>query len=58
MKDQLETVDRLDQQIGECEQELEGLLAANAERDLLKTLPGVGKILSAVRNWFCDTFIE
>jgi transposase len=48
VKDQLETVDRLDRQIGECEQELEVLLAANAERDLLKTLPGVGKILSAV----------
>jgi transposase len=48
VKQQLQTVDHLDQQIAECEQSLEQVLEANAERDLLKTLPGVGKILSAV----------
>jgi transposase len=46
--EQMETIDHLDQQIEDCEQKLEALLAASAERDLLKTLPGVGKILSAV----------
>ena len=46
--EQLETIDHLDQQIEECEQKLEVLLAGSAERDLLKTLPGVGKILSGV----------
>ena len=46
--EQLETIDHLDQQIEDCEQKLEALLEASAERDLLKTLPGVGKILSAV----------
>jgi transposase len=48
VKEQLETVDHLNQQIEDCEQKLETLLECNAERDLLKTLPGVGKILSAV----------
>jgi transposase len=46
--EQLETIDHLDRQIEECEQKLETLLEASAERDLLKTLPGVGPILSAV----------
>jgi transposase len=46
--EQLETVDHLDRQIEDCEQKLEALLEASAERDLLKTLPGVGRILSAV----------
>jgi transposase len=46
--EQLETIDHLDQQIEDCEQKLESLLEASAERDLLKTLPGVGRILSAV----------
>ncbi len=45
---QLGMVDHLDQQIEACEQSLEIMLEPNAERDLLKTLPGVGKILSAV----------
>lgn len=48
VQEQLETIDHLDQQIQECEQKLEGLLENSAERELLKTLPGVGKILSAV----------
>jgi transposase len=48
VNEQLETVDHLNQQIADCEQKLEALLASNAERDLLKTLPGVGPILSAV----------
>jgi transposase len=46
--EQLETIDHLDQQIEDCEQKLEALLETSAERDLLKTLPGVGRILSAV----------
>jgi transposase len=46
--EQLETVDHLDRQIDDCEQKLEVLLEASAERDLLQTLPGVGRILSAV----------
>jgi transposase len=46
--EQLETIDHLDQQIEDCEQKLEVLLETSAERDLLKTLPGVGPILSAV----------
>lgn len=45
---QLETVDYLELQIQDCEQRLEALLEPNLERDLLKTLPGVGRILSAV----------
>jgi transposase len=45
---QLETVDYLELQIEACEQSLENMLAPNAERDLLRSLPGVGKILSAV----------
>lgn len=45
---QLETVDYLGMQIEACEQSLETMLAPNAERDLLRSLPGVGKILSAV----------
>ena len=48
VKEQLETIDHLGQQIEDCEQTLESLLETSAERDLLKTLPGVGKILSAV----------
>ena len=45
---QLETVDYLEMQIEACEQSLETMLAPNAERDLLRSLPGVGQILSAV----------
>lgn len=48
VEEQMETIDHLDQQIGNCEQKLEALLETSAERDLLKTLPGVGRILSAV----------
>ena len=48
VQEQLETIHHLDQQIGECEQTLESLLENSAERDLLETLPGVGKVLSAV----------
>lgn len=48
VEEQLETIDHLDRQIEECEQKLEVLPAASTERDLLKTLPGVGPILSAV----------
>jgi transposase len=47
VSEQLETIDRLDRQIEDCEQKLEALLEASAERDLLKTMPGVGPILSA-----------
>jgi transposase len=45
---QLETVDHLETQVAACEQSLETMLAPNAERDLLRSMPGVGKILSAV----------
>ena len=45
---QLEAVDFLSLQIEDCEQQLEQLLEPSAERDLLRTLPCVGKILSAV----------
>ena len=45
---ELETIDHLQEQIEACEKSLEAMLGASAERDLLKTLPGVGKILSAV----------
>jgi len=48
VKKQLETVDYLEGQIEDCEQLLETMLASSAERDLVRTLPGVGKILSAV----------
>jgi transposase len=48
VNEQLETVDHLERQIEDCEKQLEALLEANAERDLLKTMPGVGPILSAV----------
>ena len=46
--EQLHTVDNLQQQIGACEQWLETVMETSVERDLLRTLPGVGKILSAV----------
>jgi transposase len=46
--DQLGMVDKVDTEIGECEQVLEQMLYPSAERDLLDSLPGVGKILSAV----------
>ena len=45
---QLDLVDRLESQIGECEEWLERMLYPRAERDLLDTLPCVGKILAAV----------
>ena len=45
---QLDLVDRLESQIAECEQRLEQMLYPSAERDLLDTLPCVGKVLAAV----------
>jgi transposase len=41
-------LDFLQSQIEECERKWEQMLEASVERDLLDTLPGVGKILSAV----------
>jgi len=41
-------VDWLETQLGECEQKLEQMLYPNVMRDLLDTLPCVGKVLSAV----------
>jgi transposase len=46
--EQLRMVDAVESQIVDCEKQLEVILYPNAERDLLKTLPCVGKILSAV----------
>jgi transposase len=48
MLEQLTTVDALATRQTECEQMLESILVSSAERDLLRTKPGVGKILSAV----------
>lgn len=45
---QLTAVDFLQLQIEDCERRLEEILETSAERDLLKTIPGVGRILSAV----------
>lgn len=46
--EQLQTVDWLETQIKECEAQLEIMLYPSAERDLLDSLPCVGKVLSAV----------
>jgi transposase len=46
--EQLKTIDSLETQIGECERMLEEILYPSVERDLLDSLPCVGKILSAV----------
>lgn len=46
--EQLETVDWLETQIGECEEKLEQMLYPSVARDLLDSLPCVGKVLSAV----------
>jgi transposase len=46
--EQLQTVDFLETQIGACEQRLEKMLYPSVARDILDTLPCVGKILSAV----------
>ncbi len=46
--EQLEMLDFLEMQIQDCERMLEQILEPNVERELLKTLPGVGPILSAV----------
>jgi transposase len=46
--EQLRLVDSLESQIEDCERQREQILYPNAQRDLLKTLPCVGKILSAV----------
>jgi len=48
VEEQLVSLDFILLQIQGCEQALEGMLEDNIERDLLKTLPGVGRILSAV----------
>ena len=45
---ELDTLDFLEDQIKECEERLEQMLYPSVERDLLDTLPCVGKILSAV----------
>lgn len=45
---QLQTVDVLHLQIGDCEQRLAEMLYPSVERDLLDSLPCVGPILSAV----------
>ncbi len=46
--DQLQMVDTVETEISECEQVLQEMLYPSAERDLLDSLPCVGKILSAV----------
>src|SRR6266571_8581320 len=46
--DQLQMVDTVETQISECEQVLEEMLYPSADRDLLDSLPCVGKISSAV----------
>ena len=46
--EQLQTIDWVETRIGECERILEEILYPSAERDLLDSLPCVGKILSAV----------
>jgi transposase len=45
---QIELVDHLDTKIKECESLIQVMLAPSAERELLDSLPCVGKILSAV----------
>lgn len=45
---ELSALDFLDAQIESTEHRLEAIMAVSAEADLLKTLPGVGKILSLV----------
>lgn len=46
--EQLDTVDSLETKISECERILEEILWPSADRDLLDSLPCVGKILGAV----------
>ena len=46
--EQLRTVDELETRIAECEHIVEEMLRPSVERDLLDTLPCVGKVLSAV----------
>ena len=45
---QLEMIDRLEDQIRECERTVKEMLYPSVERDLLDTLPCVGPVLSAV----------
>jgi transposase len=45
---QLRLLDSVESQIGECDEALEKMLERSVERDILDTLPGVGKVLSAV----------
>jgi transposase len=46
--EQLQTVDWLESQVGECEEKLEQMLYPSLERSLLDSLPCVGRVLSAV----------
>jgi transposase len=46
--DQLQTIDSVETQLHECERIVEEILYPSVERDLLDSLPCVGKILSAV----------
>lgn len=46
--EQLGMLDTVETKIAECEQNLEEMLYPSVERDLLDTLPCVGKVLSAV----------
>jgi transposase len=48
VRQQLAVVDFLEMQIEDCEEQISAMLQPSVERDLLDTLPGVGKILSAV----------
>lgn len=48
LQQQLRIVDLLDNSVQECESMLAEMLYPSVERDLLDTLPAVGKILSAV----------
>jgi transposase len=46
--EQLDMVDRIETEIRDCERVLEEMLYPSVERDLLDSLPCVGKVLSAV----------
>jgi transposase len=48
VREQLVTVDFLQMEIDKVEEKLQEMLSASVERDLLDSLPAVGKILSAV----------
>ena len=48
IEQELATLDFLEAQIESAEQRLEAIMKASVEADLLRTLPGIGKILSMV----------